>query len=135
MSLYNPLPNGKIIPSFNPVVQPLSPPLKSGPTISSKFSNSPSSVVTNSLHLVHVSPLSKCCWFRNQDLSPLDRQGGFRQQSLLQSYMVKIIISHGTRDMKSVIYITATNPRVYYSGTIFKPNAEGPYTQLGDVIF
>ena len=34
MSLYDPLPNGKLIPSFNPAVEPLSPPLKSGPPFS-----------------------------------------------------------------------------------------------------
>ena len=34
MSLYDPLPNGKSIPSFNPIVEPSSPPLKAGSTIS-----------------------------------------------------------------------------------------------------
>jgi len=37
--------------------------------------------------------------------------------------------------MKSVIYITATNLRVYYRGTIFKANSEGPNTQLEDMTF
>ena len=37
--------------------------------------------------------------------------------------------------MKSVIYITATNPRVYYSETIFKVDSKRPDTQLGDVTF
>ena len=39
MSPYDPLPNGKSIPSFNPVVQPLSPPLKAGSTISPLLSH------------------------------------------------------------------------------------------------
>ena len=58
MSLYDPLPNGKLIPSFNPVVQPLSPPPKSGPTISSSFSPNQLSIINTSLPLVPVSPLS-----------------------------------------------------------------------------
>ena len=37
--------------------------------------------------------------------------------------------------MKSVIYITATNSRVYYSGTIFKVDSNEPGTQLGDMTF
>ena len=40
------------------MVQPLSPPLKSGPTISSNFSTNPSSIINTSLPLVPVSPLS-----------------------------------------------------------------------------
>ena len=32
--------------------------------------------------------------------------------------------------MKSVIYITATNPRVYYSGTIFQVDSKGPDTDM-----
>jgi len=39
-------------------VVPLSPPLKSGPTTSSNLSVNPSSVVTHSLQLVPVFPLS-----------------------------------------------------------------------------
>ena len=37
--------------------------------------------------------------------------------------------------MKSVISITATNPRVYHSGTIFKTNSEEPDSQVGDMTF
>ena len=32
VQVYDPLPNDKVIPTFNPVVQPICPPLKSGPT-------------------------------------------------------------------------------------------------------
>ena len=37
--------------------------------------------------------------------------------------------------MKSVIYITATNPRVYYRDTIIQVDSKGPDTQLGDMTF
>ena len=37
--------------------------------------------------------------------------------------------------MKSVIYITATNPRVYYCGTILKVDSKRPDTPLGDMTF
>ena len=68
---------------------------------------------------------SECCRFRNLNLSSLNRQGGFCIQSLLQSCTAQIIIRHSTRDMKSVITIIASNPRVYYD-TIFKPDSDGP---------
>ena len=42
-SLYDPLPTGKTIPSFNPSVSPLSPPLKSGTTVPSSVSSMHSS--------------------------------------------------------------------------------------------
>ena len=51
LSLYDPLPNGKSIPSFNPVVQPLSPPLKAGSTISLILSSQPIPIDTMSLKL------------------------------------------------------------------------------------
>ena len=37
--------------------------------------------------------------------------------------------------MKSVIYMTATNPRIYYSGAIFQLGSKGPDTQLEDMTF
>ena len=37
--------------------------------------------------------------------------------------------------MKSVIYITATNPRVYYCDTILTADSKRPDTQLGDMTF
>ena len=65
-----------------------------------------------------------------RDLKSLYRQGGFCQQSSLQSYTAQIIISHW-RDMKSVIYIAATNPRVYYSETVFKADPASDPFSLG----
>ena len=51
MSIYYPLPNGKSIPIFNPVVQPLSPPLKAGSTISPVLSHQPIPIDTMSIKL------------------------------------------------------------------------------------
>jgi hypothetical protein len=51
MSLYDPLPNGKSIPTFNPVVQPLSPPLKSGSTLSPVISHQSNPIDNNSFKL------------------------------------------------------------------------------------
>ena len=60
----------------------------------------------------HSYSKRECCRFWNQHFNSRYQQGGFFLQSLLQSYTAQII-THSKGDMKSLIYITASNPRVY----------------------